>query len=370
MINPKLRFPEFNDNWLEKPLGSLLGYEQPTKYLVRSTEYNDRYSTPVLTAGKTFILGYTNEEDNIYENNLPVIIFDDFTTASKYVDFPFKAKSSAMKILRANDGNNIKILYEVLTNLKYEIGGHERHWISKFSSIVVKLPGEAEQQKIANFLTAVDNHIELISKKVDLLKQYKKGVMQKIFNQQIRFKDENGNSYPNWSQKKVEDIFTITRGDVLAAPMTKQTIDGSYIYPVYSSQTKQGGLMGYYDQYLYKDAITWTTDGANAGDVSFRKGEFYCTNVCGVLLNDEGYANNMVAEMIARVSKTYVSYVGNPKLMNNVMAKIKVTLPKSTKEQQKIADFLTALDDNINLVEKGSNQAKQLKKALLQRMFV
>ena len=89
--------------WKEYTLGELLQYEQPTAYIVKSTDYNDNYKTPVLTAGKTFILGYTNERQGVYDE-LPVIIFDDFTTASQYVNFKFKVKSSAMKILKANAG--------------------------------------------------------------------------------------------------------------------------------------------------------------------------------------------------------------------------------------------------------------------------
>ncbi len=100
---PQLRFPEFKDSgeWKVKKLGECLDYLQPTQYLVKSTRYDDSYKTPVLTAGKTFVLGYTNETHGIYRDKLPVIIFDDFTTATKFVEFPFKAKSSAMKILVA-----------------------------------------------------------------------------------------------------------------------------------------------------------------------------------------------------------------------------------------------------------------------------
>ena len=90
-----------SDKWTEYELGELLSYEQPTPYIVESTDYDDKYKTPVLTAGKSFLLGYTNEEHGIYDR-LPVIIFDDFTTASQYVNFKFKVKSSAMKILQPN----------------------------------------------------------------------------------------------------------------------------------------------------------------------------------------------------------------------------------------------------------------------------
>ena len=90
-------------------LGDVLLYEQPTKYIVESTDYSNEYKIPVLTAGQSFILGYTNETENIY-TDVPVIIFDDFTTSVQYVDFPFKVKSSAMKILTANNAN-LKYLY-------------------------------------------------------------------------------------------------------------------------------------------------------------------------------------------------------------------------------------------------------------------
>src|ERR1039458_8202850 len=114
------------EGWELKKLGDLLDYEQPTLYLVTDTEYNDNNQTPVLTAGKTFILGYTNEERGIF-TNLPVIIFDDFTTAIKFVDFPFKAKSSAMKMLiPKNDKVNMRFLYEIMLRIKYPLGDHKR----------------------------------------------------------------------------------------------------------------------------------------------------------------------------------------------------------------------------------------------------
>ena len=107
--------------------------------------------------------------------------------------------------------------------------------------------------------------------------------------------------------------------------------------------------MGYYNEFLFEDAITWTTDGANAGTVHFRKGKFYCTNVCGVLLNSYGYANRCIAEILGRVSKRYVSYVGNPKLMNNVMSEICIYIP-SLAEQSHIDDFLV---DSLKKYKRG-----------------
>jgi len=181
---PKYRFPEFKDDgdWEETILEECLDYLQPTPYLVCNTNYDDKYAIPVLTAGKTFILGYTNEKEGIYKDNLPVIIFDDFTTASKFVDFEFKVKSSAMKILLAKGGNNIKFMFEAIQNLKFEVSTHKRHWISVYSKLdILKPSGPKEQQKIANCLTSVDGLIVGQAQKLEVLQNHKKGLLQQLF---------------------------------------------------------------------------------------------------------------------------------------------------------------------------------------------
>jgi type I restriction enzyme, S subunit len=180
---PKLRFPEFRDAgaWEEKTLDKCLDYKQPTDYLVSDTKYSDAYKTPVLTAGKTFILGYTNEQHGIFSDNLPVIIFDDFTTATQFVDFPFKTKSSAMKILQAKNEANIKFMYEIMQMIAYEVGVHERHWISKFAPMSILIPYPTEQKRIADCLSSIDELITANAQKLDTLKAHKKGLMQQLF---------------------------------------------------------------------------------------------------------------------------------------------------------------------------------------------
>lgn len=153
----------------------------------------------------------------------------------------------------------------------------------------------------------------------------------------------------SWEQRKVSELFRVTRGYVLAATQTETTKTDEKPYPVYSSQTKDKGLMGYYKDYLYEDAITWTTDGANAGTVNYRAGKFYCTNVCGVLLSNEVKANQMIAEALNSVAKGYVSYVGNPKLMNNVMADIVIQIPTQAEEREQLSSFFAKLDNLITL---------------------
>ena len=178
----------FEGEWTKVELGKLLDYKQPTPYLVKSTDYSNEYSIPVLTAGKTFILGYSNENFGIFEEELPAIIFDDFTTASKFVDFPFKAKSSAMKILVAKQGVSIKFVYEAMQVLNYPVGGHQRHWISIFANLVIGLPSPPEQQKIASVLSNADKEIELLEQQLSDLKQEKKALMQQLLTGKRRVK--------------------------------------------------------------------------------------------------------------------------------------------------------------------------------------
>ena len=172
----------------------------------------------------------------------------------------------------------------------------------------------------------------------------------------------------SWEQKEVGDVFQVTRGDVLSMTLVRDEKTEAMPYPVYSSQTKNNGLSGYYSDYLYEDAITWTTDGANAGDVNFRAGKFFCTNVCGVLLNTKGFANPCIAALINSVSRKYVSYVGNPKLMNGVMSKIPIPFP-SLPEQQKIAECLSSVDELIAAQSRKVDALKTHKKGLMQQLF-
>ena len=183
-----LRFAEFTDKWQEMRLGDILEYEQPTKYLVKNTEYSNLYQTPVLTAGKTFILGKTNENFGVYKD-LPIILFDDFMTTSKFVDFPFKVKSSASKILKPKTNNiNLKIVFEMMQTIDFCAKDHKRYWISEYQNLTIKLPTLAEQKKIAQVLSACDKEIELLKSKFQCLKAQKKGLMQRLLNGEVRVK--------------------------------------------------------------------------------------------------------------------------------------------------------------------------------------
>ena len=167
-INPKAEITCDNAHYTQLPKGwaicrleQITDYEQPTNYIVESTDYDISYSIPVLTAGKSFIIGYTNETTGIY-SNLPCIIFDDFTTDSKLVDFPFKVKSSAMKILKVNQ--NIEIDYVAIFMSITRLMGdtHKRYWISEYSKLEIPIPPQKEQKRIVSDVHNIFAKLDMI----------------------------------------------------------------------------------------------------------------------------------------------------------------------------------------------------------------
>lgn len=171
--------------WKEYELGELLFYEQPTPYIVSSTKYNDRYKIPVLTAGKSFILGYTNETHGVYDS-LPVIIFDDFTTASRYVNFKFKVKSSAMKILIPNTELVLpKFIYYRMQIIQFDHSTHKRYWIQQYSKIKVAIPPIPVQERIVarieELFSKLDNGVDTLRKTKQQLAVYRQAVLKEAF---------------------------------------------------------------------------------------------------------------------------------------------------------------------------------------------
>lgn len=185
------------EDWIECTFEDLLDYEQPTKYIVKEEDYNDKYSTPVLTAGKGFIKGYTKENFGIFDN-LPTIIFDDFTTASQFVNFRFKVKSSAMKILLPKSNLvNLKFVFGAMQVNKVRSETHKRYWISEFSKISFGLPPLSEQRAIVKkteqLFSALDASITDLKKAQEQLKIYRQAVLKKAFEGE-------------WNWKKINDV--------------------------------------------------------------------------------------------------------------------------------------------------------------------
>ena len=398
---PKLRFNEFDNEWIKTKIQTLIDSNYITSHLdgnhgelyPRSEEFvqsgipyvtaNDFKSGLVniekcrrltLERASTFKKGIAKNGDVLFAHNATV-----GPSALLYTSFDYVILSTTATYFRCDLDklNNLFLLkcFETdsfVRQYSRVMSQSTRNQvpITAQRKFYLNLPTLPEQQKIASFLSSVDKRIQKLERKKSLLEDYKKGVMRQLFSQELRFKDENGNHFPDWEEKQIDELFIVTRGTVLAIPKISPIMSDENPYPVYSSQTKNNGIAGYYKEYLFEDSITWTTDGAQAGDVKFRTGKFYCTNVCGVLKSDKGFANLFIAEKLNSISRRYVSYVGNPKLMNNVMAKIKMEIPSSIKEQQKIASFLNGIDKKIELVETQIQQSKTFKKGLLQQMFV
>lgn len=171
--------------YTEYELGELLPFEQPTAYIVKSTDYSDAYATPVLTAGKSFILGKTNETDGIFDQ-LPVIIFDDFTTATQFVNFRFKVKSSAMKILHINTNLVIpKYIFYRLQIIQFDHSTHKRYWIQSYSKIKVLIPPLDEQSRIVarieELFSELDKAVDTLKTTKEQLEVYRQAVLKDAF---------------------------------------------------------------------------------------------------------------------------------------------------------------------------------------------
>ena len=376
---PKIRFKNFTDEWVDSKLGEICKITMGQS--PDGATYSEIPSDYILVQGNADL-----KNGFVYPR-----IYTTQKTKMAYI-------GDLIMSVRAPAGAMGKTLYNVVLGrgvagikgnefiyqnlIKFDMEGYWSSFSagSTFESLnsnvifnaIISIPNSKEQEKIGAFFSKLDKLISLHQSKFEKLQKIKKSMLQKMF-------PKNGASVPeirfagftwDWEQRKVSEMFKVTRGYVLAATVTaeKQTEDTPY--PVYSSQTKDNGLMGYYKDFLYEDAITWTTDGANAGTVNFRDGKFYCTNVCGVLLSDKVQADKMISEALNNVSKGYVSYVGNPKLMNNVMADISIMLPLRPEEREQLSKFFSKLDKLISLQQRKVEKLKNIKKALLNNMFI
>ena len=186
LLTGAVRFPGFDGEWMKIELTELLVYKQSTHYSVDKAEYDDSYCTPVLTAGKGFLLGYTNETNNVF-TEYPTIIFDDFTTSNHFVNFAFKVKSSAMKmLLPKNDDVNLKYVYLAMQMIQFTAIDHKRYWISEYQFNIIHLPNAEEQKKIVEFFDVVAQEIDQLNKQLEALKEQKRGLMQKLLTGQVR----------------------------------------------------------------------------------------------------------------------------------------------------------------------------------------
>ena len=223
--------------------------------------------------------------------------------------------------------------------------------------IQVSVPTDVEQQKIAGLLSLIDERIATQNKIIEDLKKLKSAISLKMLHSD------------SWEQFKIQDIASIGRGRVISSVEISQ--QENPLYPVYSSQTSNDGIMGYLDDFMFEgEYISWTTDGANAGTVFYRNGKFNCTNVCGLLKLKKGFDAHFVSLVLAEATRMYVSTnLANPKLMNNTMGNIQIRLSK-LEEQKRISVVFRKLhgllETHNSLIIKYSKQ----KQYLLSQMFI
>lgn len=382
---PRLRFPEFKEEWKEKKLGEILDYEQPTPYLVSSDSYQ-KQGTPVLTAGKTFVLGFTDENFGIYDK-VPVIIFDDFVTESKYVTFPFKAKSSAMKMLSLkNKSDNLFFAYVSMLLNQKPIGDHKRHWISETSLINIFVPPTSEeQQKIASCLTEMDNLIAAQGQKVEALKEKKKGLMQQLFPQngestpRLRFPEFNG----EWEEKKLRDVAikkntrnrSLEVSRVLTNSATVGIVDQSDYFDrdiAVKNNTDNYHIVELED-FVYNPRISAS---APVGPISINKiGKGIMSPLYTIFRIKKGNTSFFEQYFLTNIWHSYLKGIANfgvrfdrMNITSDDFFNMPLIIP-TLSEQQTIASFLSEFDNLISSESNKLENLKNYKKGLMQQLF-
>ena len=378
---PNIRFNGFEDVWESMKFKNILNYERPDKYIVKSDNYSNN-GIPVLTANKSFILGYTIES-SFYEKPLPIIIFDDFTLDCKLVKFPFKIKSSAIKILSSNNFSDIWFDFYLLKATSFIKEGHARHYISIVQNKKINVPSEQEQQKIGNLFAKLDKLLDLQQQKIDKLELLKKTLLQKLFPRheakipELRYREFEVNwiTYSfssllikNSSKNKnleIENIESISNKN----GFTKQSeqFDG---YRVASLD-----LSNYY--VIKGNQFAYNPSRINVGSIAYkRKGEE--DSIISPLYVSFSTKNNINDTFLwywfktSSFKKQRIQFseggVRDTLPFEN-LKKMQIKLPR-LKEQQKIGNLLSKVDQLIELENKKLENLQQFKKCLLQNMFV
>ena len=351
-------------------LGDIFEYERPDRYIVSSEKYQDDYPVPVLTANQAFVLGYTDETEGIYDKG-PVILFDDFTCDMKFADFPFKVKSSAMKLLTPKNGIPIFYAYSLLQHINYKPEGHARHWISIMQPITVTIPDSAEQNKISDVLMLVNKRIAKQQVLIEHLKKYKRGVIKKIFAQELRFSAKDGKPFPEWKEYILENVVKFLDGRRKPLESAERsTMKGEY--PYYGAS----GIIDYIDKYIFDEPlILLGEDGANiitrSSPLCFiATGKYWVNNHAHVMRPKAGFDLKFVCEALESIDYTkYNTGTAQPKLNQEKCRKITFCYP-CYEEQIIIAEYITNLNQRIIKAEKQLLLLEAQKKALLQQLFI
>ena len=364
-----MRFPEFSGEWSKDTLQNVVAFsngkahescvDENGCYILVNSKFISTEGSVIKKAtlqlsplfksqfvmvmsdlpnGKALAKCFYIEEDNIYTLNQRIC---SFTTRNRNISRFLMYQINRNKYyLRYDDGIN-------QTNLKK----------GEVLACPVFIPSIQEQTKIATFIHLLDKRIATQNKIIEDLKKLKSAISLKILHSD------------SWEQFKIKDIASIGRGRVISSIEISQ--QENPLYPVYSSQTSNEGIMGYLDNFMFEgEYISWTTDGANAGTVFYRNGKFNCTNVCGLLKLRNGFDTHFVSLVLSEATKKYVSInLANPKLMNNTMGNIQIRLPKF-EEQKRISIIFKKLQELLDVQKHLLCKYSKQKQYLLHQMFI
>lgn len=384
---PKLRFPEFENAgpWEPTQLKEVLVYEQPGKYIVEDHSYLNT-GTPVLTANKSFVLGYTAETDSIYDN-VPAIIFDDFTTDTKYVDFVFKVRSSAIKILTSRRDDELRFVFELMSQIRFDPTQHKRYYISQYQHLEIALPNRDEQKKITDCLGSLDDLITAEGRKLEALREHKRGLMQQLFPQpdetvpRLRFPEFV--RADDWRSEQISNIASISKGKGIS----KADIDIGGAIPC----IRYAELYTHYSEIIH-EVVSSTNVPHNKLVLS--QAEDVLVPASGETKSDIAKASCVLAAGIALGSDLnilrsdlygpFFSYLLSGPLRHKIarvaqgdtvahlypkqLSQVGLAYP-SRLEQKKIADCLGSLDDLIAAETQKLKALQQHKQGLMQKLF-
>ncbi|WP_334083408.1 restriction endonuclease subunit S, partial [Helicobacter typhlonius] len=387
------------------------------KIYSKKHQYSNEYEIPVLTAGKSFLLGYTNDTENIFTQT-PVIIFDDFTTDSKFVDFHFKVKSSAMKILHATKIANIKFVFYFMQTIQYRSDTHKRYWISEYAKLPIPLPPievqKAIVEKLENAFAHIDeavHHLKAVQTNIPLLKSsllhcafsgkltesqnqsHEVQTLKSVVGVEGEFERKEGDTSPfkpphplikteipqGWEIKTLGEVCEILdnmRKPINADERGQRLKKAENRYPYYGAT----GQVGYIDDYLCDfEAILLGEDGAPFLEFMKNKayivsGKYWVNNHAHILKTKENIANNkFICHFLNILDYTpYVSGTTRLKLNQSSMKQIKIPLPP-LETQNQIVQILESkfahLEKLAQFVNASLENLQRLKSSLLNQAF-
>lgn len=352
-------------------LEEFISYEQPSKYIVDSDQYDDSFEIPVLTAGKSFILGYTDETNNIFDN-LPVIIFDDFTTSVQFVDFPFKVKSSAMKLIKNTEQADIKYCYYLLKFLQHTPENHKRQWLSATSQNIVELPTIEKQKSIVRKLDKILEVIDNQNKQLKLLDEAIKARFVEMFGdekKQIIMRDvcsiitDGTHQPPDFKNIGIPFIFVSNiAGDKLTYNVEKYIDQDTYDELIKRTPIEVGDVL-----------LSTVGSYGHAAVVKENKKFLFQRHIAYLkpkseLINSDYLHGAILSPNVQEQIERAIKGIAQKTLNLSEVKKLVIPLP-SMEKQNRFASFVQEVDKSRSRIQKSLEASQELFDSLMQEYF-